>query len=202
MADGGTLLSELDNGPPVTDGDLVNSIYADLNMPSAGNPVMGGAPAPPMGARRPMQNQQAPLPNTMAHSSDPAVPTAHMIGREHPTSADFERMVGQGPVAFNAMAPQMQAAAPPQQYQMAQPQQELKKNWQGQWMDELKQPLLVAIIVFVMTLPAMHLLASHYAPKLLTPGGTFTTLGLVIRALVGGGLFWVLQRIVAPLIST
>lgn len=216
-ATGGTLLSDLDNGPPVSDGDLVNSIYADLNMPSQGNPVMGGgvgggAPQPPMGVRRPMQSQQGPLPPTMAHSADPAVPTAHMIGREHPTAADFDRMMGQGgPVAFNAMAPQMNQVAPPYYgggmgpggYQMAGPSvpaPPTKSAWQSYWSEELKQPLLVAIVVFIMTLPAVHVLANHYVPKLLTPGGTFTTVGLLVRALVGGALYWVLQRVIAPLI--
>jgi hypothetical protein len=148
-----------------------------------------------------MQNQQGPLPNTMAHSADPAVPTAHMIGREHPTAADFERMMG-GPVPFNAMAPQMNQAIP--QYPTAQVQAPAppSKGWQGPWMDELKQPLFVAIVIFLMTLPAVNLLASHYVPKLLSPGGTFTTMGLVVRALAGGALYWILQRVVAPLILT
>jgi len=92
----------------------------------------------------------------------------------------------------------------PQQPQQQQPevvQSSLLKNWQGQWSDELKQPLLVAIILFVMTLPAVHLLVSHYVPKLLNPGGSFTTVGLLVRALVGGALFWILQRVIGPLLS-
>jgi hypothetical protein len=79
--------------------------------------------------------------------------------------------------------------------------EETKSDWKSGWLLELKQPLLVAIIVFIMTLPSIHLLVGHYAPKLLNPGGTFTTLGLLVRALLGGALFWVLQRVVAPLLS-
>jgi hypothetical protein len=92
-----------------------------------------------------------------------------------------------------------------QQIQQLPPQQpvyeEPKKNWQGQWIDEVKQPILVAIIVFVMTLPAINLLVSHYAPNLLRPGGDLNTLGMVGRAIVGGLLFWILQRVIAPLVS-
>jgi hypothetical protein len=194
MSEAGTLLSDLDNARP-SDGDLVDSILADLNKPT------GGGQAPMMAPRAQMQTQQG-LPSTYPNAADPAVPTAHMIGRDHPTEADFQRMMmaAQAPLPFNAMAPQMQQSVQqvPQHVQIY---EEPKKNWQGQWIDELKQPILVAIIVFVMTLPAVNLLVSHYAPNLLRPGGDFTTLGMVGRALVGGILYWVLQRVVAPLVS-
>ena len=151
----------------------------------------------------PMQSHQTPLPSTYPNAADPAVPTAHLIGRDHPTEADFQRMMmaAQGPLEFNAMTPQMQATVPPSQTQHQQVYEEPKKNWQGQWIDEFKQPILVAIIVFVMTLPAVNLLVSHYAPTLLRPGGDMTTMGMVARALVSGALYWVLQRVIAPLIS-
>jgi len=214
MSEAGTLLSDLDGSRP-SDGDLVDSILSDLNQPSPGNPVVssrgggvGGnqlALAPPPGMRLPMQPQQQTLPSTYPNAADPAVPTAHLIGRDHPTEADFQRMMmaAQGPVPFNTMSPQMQGQVQGQGQGQVSPQvyEEPKKNWQGQWIDELKQPILVAIIVFVMTLPAINLLVSHYAPKLLRPGGDFNTLGMVTRALLGGTLYWVLQRVVTPLLS-
>jgi len=196
MSDAGTLLSELDNGRP-SDGDLVDSILSDLNN-SGSAPSASHAPPPPMGVRGSMQNAP-PMQSTYPNAADPAVPTAHLIGHDHPTEADFQRMMmnAQGPVPFNGMAPQMQQPVmqPPQKYQPP------EKNWQGQWVDELKQPIIVAIIVFLITLPAVHVLVSHYAPTLLGPGGNFTTMGSLARALVAGGLYWVLQRVIAPLLS-
>jgi hypothetical protein len=194
MSDAGTLLSDLDGARP-TDGDLVDSILSDMNQPSGGNPVM--SMPPPAGVRMPMQGTPPP-PNSYPNASDPAVATAHMIGRDHPTQADFQRMVmsAQGPLPFNAMAPQMEQ---PQVQQKEY--EEPKKNWQGQWIDELKQPMLVAIIIFIITLPAVNLLVSHYAPKLLSPGGDFTVGGKVARSLVGGALYWVLLRVIGPLVS-
>ena len=194
MSDAGTLLSDLDGARP-TDGDLVDSILSDMNQPSGGNPVM--SMPPPAGARMPMQASPPP-PNSYPNASDPAVATAHMIGRDHPTQADFQRMMmgAQGPLPFNAMAPQMEQ---PQVQQKEY--EEPKKNWQGQWIDELKQPMLVAIIIFIITLPAVNLLVSHYAPKLLSPGGDFTVTGKVARSLVGGALYWVLLRVIGPLVS-
>jgi hypothetical protein len=198
MAESGTLLSSLDGMSRPSDGDLVDSILADMNQSSGSNPVLSNAP-PPVGARMPMQ-QVSPMPGNFPTATDPAVPTAHMIGRDHPTEADFQRMMmaAQGPLPFNSVAPQMQPQQPlisTEQYV------EPKKNVQGQLVDELKQPIIVAMIVFIMTLPAVNLLVSHYAPQLLRPGGDFTTMGSLARALVGGTLFWVLQRVIAPLLS-
>jgi len=200
MSEAGTLLSDLDGARP-TDGDLVDSILSDLNNSGGGgNPVVSQAPPPPMGNRMPMQRAPPP-PQVYPNGSDPAVATAHMIGGDSPTPADFQRMMmaAQGPLPFNAMIPQMQQPimqGPPPQA-IPQPQ----KNWQGQWIDELKQPVFVAILFFLITLPAVNVLFSHYAPTLLAPGGGFTTMGNLVRAGAAGGLFWVSQRILAPLLS-
>lgn len=199
MSEAGTLLSDLDSAKP-TDRDLVDSILSDMNhVGGGGGPGM--ALPPPAGARMPMQPTPAP-PSTYPNSADPAVATAHLIGKDHPTEADFQRMMmaAQGPLPFNAMAPQMQQ--PVQQMpQIQQSYEEPKKNWQGQWIDELKQPILVAIILFVMTLPAVNLLVSHYAPSLLRPGGDLNTMGMLARAAIGGALYWIFQRVIAPLVS-
>ena len=202
MSEAGTLLSDLDSAKP-NDRDLVDSILSDINQVSGSNPIMGmggGSPPPPAGVRMPIQSvPQNPM--THPNASDPAVATAHLIGRDHPTEADFQRMMmaAQGPLPFNAMAPQMQQ--PVQQQVAPQVYEEPKKNWQGQWIDELKQPIAVAIIVFVMTLPAFNLLVSHYAPTLLRPGGDLNTAGMLARAAIGGVMYWVLQRVISPLLS-
>jgi len=202
MSDTGTLLSELDSSSS-NDRDLVDSILSDLNQSSA-PPQMAPqmAPQPPMGARGQMQ-KVPPMQSTYPNAADPAVPTAHMIGHDHPTEADFQRMMAQnqGPIPFNSMVPQMQ-----QQVMMQGPPKEAiyqspEKNWQGQLIDELKQPIFIAILFFIITLPAVHILVSHYAPSLLGPGGNFTTMGNVSRSLFAGGLYWVLQRVIAPLLS-
>lgn len=207
----GTPIDKLTEGPMgSSDDDLVNAIFKDVQKPSAlSNPVMSqntglhmGAPMPPAGARAPMvvnnQGQQMP------HMPDPMVASAHMIGSAHPTQADFQQMMmasnqyngnmgggyppaGYGNGGYGGNGPMIQAEAP-------------KKNWNAIWVDELRQPFIVMIILFVITLPWFHLLVSHYAPQLLKPTGEFTTIGLVSRAALGGALFWFLQRIVAPLI--
>jgi len=219
----GTPIDKLGDGPmDSSDQDLVNQIFSDMQKPaSMSNPVMSvpsfqsalgarqggeltqstglhmGAPLPPAGARAPMvMNNQ---PQQMQHMPDPHVATAHMIGSAHPTQSDFQQMMmasnqygmgggmGYAPAGGYPQGPVIAAEAP-------------KKNWNAIWVDELRQPFIVMIILFVITLPWFHLLTSHYAPQLLKPTGEFTTIGLVVRAALGGALFWFLQRIVAPLI--
>ncbi len=216
----GTPIDKLGEGPmSSSDDDLVQSIFKDVQKPaSMSNPVMNapsfqsalgsrpelsqstglhmGAPMPPTGARAPMVvNNQV---QQMPHMPDPHVATAHMIGSAHPTQADFQQMMmasnqyggmggGMGYASAYSQGPVIVADGP-------------KKNWNAIWVDELRQPFIVMIILFVITLPWFHLLTSHYAPQLLKPTGEFTTIGLVVRAALGGALFWFLQRIVAPLI--
>jgi hypothetical protein len=87
-----------------------------------------------------------------------------------------------------------------QQMQLPPQQQPPAKNWIGDAADEFKMPLLVAIVCLLVTLPAVNLLVSHYAPWLLRPGGDMNTYGLIFRSLIAGLLFWFLQRVVAPLL--
>jgi hypothetical protein len=198
MSDTGTLLSELDSSSS-NDRDLEDSILSDLNQSSGPHQ---NAPQPPVGVRGRIQ-KASPTQSTYPNAADPAVATAHLIGHDHPTEADFQRMVSQnqGPLPFNSMVPQMQQQVkmegPPKESNYEVPQ----KNWQGQWIDELKQPIFIAILVFIVTLPAIHLLANHYTPSLLGPGGNFTTIGNVVRSLFTGVLYWILQRVIAPLVS-
>ena len=209
----GTPIDKLGEGPmSASDDDLVKSIFNDAQKPSSmSNPIMSqntgihiGAPMPPAGARAPMvMNNQG---QQMPHMPDPHVATAHMIGSAHPTQADFQQMMmatnpyngagmGGGYAPANGGGYGLGMGAGPMV-----PAEAPKKNWNALWVDELRQPFIVMIILFVITLPWFHLLTSHYAPTLLKPTGEFTTVGLVVRAALGGALFWFLQRIVAPLI--
>jgi hypothetical protein len=208
MSDAGTLLENLPGAP--SDGDLVDSIMAELNQPAGGggNPIVQqqAAMPPPAGARMPAQPQQLPPVNVYPRNADANVATAHVIGREHPTAADMQNAFSTSahqPQAFNGLPPQMQGipTRPPYQDPRDMEQEQPKKNWQGQWIDELKTPIMVALVIFVVTLPAVNVLVSHYAPTLLRPGGDLTPMGMAARALAGGALFWVLQRVVAPLLS-
>ena len=204
MSSAGTLLSDLDNRAPGDgDNDLVQKILADINGNSGGNPVQMpsrgmSAPPPPLPA-----NQGSPVPQgttTYAQAADPRIPQAHMIGNEHPSPADFAAaMVGmnRGPDAALYQGQQFQGTVPSSDYGFEIP----KKNFYAKVIDELKTPILVTLIIFVLSLPAINMLFAHYIPSLVLPTGSLTTVGLLAKSAVGGALFWILQRIVAPLLQ-
>lgn len=191
MATAGTLLSDLDGKAPVfqQDDDLVNKILADMNVPSHQNPVMGGgAPPPPAGNGNRMIS--APNPNTMyPHTMDPATSTAHLIGKDYPTPGDFANVLH--PMAYAPVA-----QAPPTAYPALLP--SVSYGYTDIF-QQIKQPLLVAILVFVVSLPALNVLIGHYLPSMLRLGGDLTTAGLAVKSVVAGFLFWFIQKVLVPL---
>jgi hypothetical protein len=199
MATAGTLLADLDGRAPVVnkDDDLVNKILADMNLPSSSNPIMNNVPPPSGNGNRMIQ---APNPNsTYPMSSDPATATAHMIGKEYPSTADFANMMyapsySHGGSAYASVAPQMMQPAPTLI-------ENTKGNFYADIISQIKQPLLVAIIIFFVSLPVLNVLIGHYLPSLLRMGGDLTTVGLAFKSLIGGFLFWFIQKVLVPLMA-
>ena len=196
MSNAGTLLSDLTDKPGGGDDDLVQKIFAEMNGPTGGNTMHPPAPS----ARASMAPGLAPVGAMSQIAMDPSASTAHMIGGQHPTPADFAHAMyasGQGAVPMNPYL----SMQPPQGFQ---PVQEVQRSiWSSVSMSvtrELKTPLLVALIVFVVSLPFINTMIGLYLPSLLRMGGDLTTVGLALKSLIGGALFWVLNRIVAPLI--
>jgi hypothetical protein len=191
----GTSLDDLDtkSGPTIEDDDIIQKIYSEMNGPSGGNTML-----PPAPSARAMA--QAPLP-PVGHMSqiamDPMPATAHMIGGQHPTPADFAHAMHGMPMANYQQAPQQQ---PMYQPQPQAPSVGLLSSLSGPVLREFKTPLLVALIVLVMSLPIVNTMIGMYLPSLLRMGGDLTPIGMGVKALAGGALFWILQRVVAPLI--
>lgn len=199
MAQAGTLLSDLDSKPPVfnnNDDDLVNKILADMNIPSQSNPVMN-APPPPSGNGRVINS---PNPNTTYPMAiDPGTATAHMIGKDYPTAADFAHLMHSS--QFSHGGSQFANVPAPTQVQQPTLIETAKGNMYSDIISQIKQPLLVAIIVFIVSLPIVNVLIGHYLPSLLRIGGDLTTAGLVVKALCGGFLFWFIQKVLVPLMA-
>lgn len=208
----GTLISDLDSRTPDTDGDLVQQILADMNTPSQNNPIQQPTSMPPPASNGRMIN--SPNPNTIyPQAVDPGTATAHMIGKEYPTPSDFSSMMTHGygpnaaahmPMPAGGMAPANYGAAPgmyPPQQQPQLVQMNRGGNWYSEVVSHFKQPLLVAIIIFIINLPIINVLIGHYVPALLRVGGDLTTAGLLVKSLVGGLLFWFIQRVLAPLVA-
>lgn len=195
-----SLLSDLESKTSPGDDDLVRQIFKDMNssLPSlsGGNEVINS----------PNPNSVAPL------AMDSAPATSHVIGRDHPTPADFAAAmhgVPRAPMPENGPPPMN-----PQMYNMASPwinQQATQmpmlapsasgKNIYSRVADEIKTPILVAILVFVFSLPAINVLFTYYIPSLVKPTGDLTTVGTLAKAVIAGASFWILQRIVTPLLA-
>lgn len=197
MASAGTLLSDLDSKPPVSnDDDLVNQILADMNSPSNNNPVMN-APPPPVSNGRVINS---PNPNTVYPVAiDPGTATAHMIGKDFPTAADFANLMhspsySHGGSSFANVQPQMMIPSPTLI-------NSTKGNMYSDIISQIKQPLLVAIIVFIVSLPVINVLIGHYLPSLLRIGGDLTTAGMMVKSLFAGFLFWFIQKVLVPLMA-
>jgi hypothetical protein len=204
MATAGTLLSDL-QGSPTQDGDLVQKILSDMSIPTG-----GGAKSlpPPLPGSAPLQMAGM---STQQMTMDSRIPTSHMIGNEHPTSADFAAaMVGanRGPEMYmpaNSMVPGAYANA---QATMAPPQASASvafempsKNFYGKILDEIKIPFVVALLFFVFSLPPIRVLVSHYVPSLIRNTGEYQIPGLLLVSAIVGLTFWILYRVVAPLLS-
>lgn len=204
MASAGTLLSDLDgnDGGGGGDGDLVQKILADMNIPNTSESARGnqGMPPPP-----PPMPQQAPpgygqMPSSMQGvTMDSRIPTSHMIGNEHPTPADFAAAM----VGVASSRPDIAAMAAP----VGQPMpgtatyEPPSKNIYGTVLQEAKVPLVVAFLFLVFSLPPIRVLIAHYAPSLIRPTGEYHMTGLLAVSILVGLCFWLLQRVIAPLLS-
>ena len=180
-----TLLSDLDSSPAASskDGDLVDQILKEMNGP----PLPSASPA--------MISSQ--MPNTAVNSYSMATntATAHVIGGAHPTPADFAAAMHSQPHSAGGAAYQEAPPPAPVQYRPS------KRSYVQRFGEEFKIPILVSIIVFIFSLPVINVLFAHYIPSMILPTGQLTTIGLMIKSVVAGIVFWVLQRIIVPLLS-
>jgi hypothetical protein len=188
MAAAGTLLADLDSAPGGGDGDLVQKILADMSAPA----VQSNRPVPP-----PMPSFAAqpapPLASTQNLTMDGRIPTSHMIGNEHPTPADFAAAMMSG--GASAGAPYSQTPQPQQVYEAPQ------KNLSGRILDEVKIPFVVALLFFLFSMHPIRVLAAYYVPSLVKNTGEFTIPGLLGVSSIVGLTFWILYRVIAPLLS-
>ena len=195
----GTMLSDLGQGAPDnSDGDFVQRILADLNTSeSASNPVMNSMP-PPAGNGRVINS---PNPNTTYPlAMDPATATAHMIGKDFPTAGDFSTMMNQSSGAPYQQGQQQMGGG--QQQAPILTQLTTGKGYVSDLIHQMRQPLLVAIIFFIVSLPVINILIGHYMPSLLRAGGDLTTVGLLVKSLGAGAAYWVILNILVPLVSS
>jgi len=208
MANAGTLLSDLDGKAPLAgDGDLVKMIYQDMNSGQEMRPGMGlPSGMAPGGVQGPMMPMPPPQQSTQQYQMDSTQHTAHVIGGQHPTSADFAQMLQSSTPGFAAggnwaEAPQGHSQQAQLAAQIASMQANQGKAWSSYLGVEMKTPILIAILVFIVNLPFLSVLVAHYAPWMLKSSGDMNLYGQLSKALLVGGLFWAANRIILPLLG-
>jgi len=196
MAAAGTLLQDLDSTSGGGDNDLVQRILSDMNAPSA--PSGSRSAPPPMPHMSSQQDQMMGSGNSHM-TMDSTIPTSHMIGNQHPSPADFAAAVA------GSRSPEMGYAMPIGQMpgsHLAAPQQQKGLSWLSSVLvDEFKIPLMASILFFLFSLPPIRIVISHYIPSIIKQTGEYSLLGLGIVSLILGACFWILQRVIAPLLS-
>lgn len=223
------MIADLDSAPSSGDDDFVQSILNEINGGGGGSGG-GPAHAPPPPASGSMQPAAqppanlypipqgqamiyAPNPNSVApHVMDANPATAHVIGGAQPTPADFAVMMagggagahgipgGGGAAGYGGSAANAAAWVPAGAG--ARPAYVPKKaGLLSRAMDEFRTPFFVVILVFVFSLPVVNFLFAHYLPSMVKATGELTVVGLLIKSFAAGGAFWLLQRVVVPLLS-
>jgi len=209
----GTPIGDLTGGMQMphsndNDNDLVKRIMTDMNIPmDNGQSTASNLPPAPSGRSiPPMIND--PNPNTITqYSMDNGPATSHVIGNQHPSAAEFVSLlpghggVGGFPMAANASFYNTPVMQPQIQYIQA-PSQSMFSSFNSvNIFREMKIPLFVSILFAFMSLPVINTMIGHYLPNLLKIGGDLTTVGLVFKSLLAGTAFWVLQRVLVPLVA-
>ena len=195
MAAAGTLLQDLDSTSG-GDNDLVQRILSDMNAPSG---PQNRPPPPPLPQQSSPQEQMMGSGNSHM-TMDSTIPTSHMIGNQHPSPADFAAAVAgsRGDMGYNAMpVGQMPGsfATPPVQKTSG-------LSWFSSLiLEEVKVPFMAGLLFFLFSLPPIRIVISHYIPSIVKQTGEYSLLGLAIVSLILSSCFWILQRVVAPLLS-
>ena len=206
MANAGTLLSDLDGKAPIAgDGDLVNMIYQDMNQGDMRPGVPSGAA--PGGVQGPMMPMPPPQQSNQQYQMDSVPPTAHIIGGQHPTSADFAQMLQSSAPGFASagwsghQGQQDHNSSAQLAAQIASMQANQGKAWSSYVANEMRVPILIAILVFVVNLPFLSVLVAHYAPWMLKSSGDMNLYGQISKAFLVGLLFWGSNRVILPLLG-
>jgi hypothetical protein len=158
----GTPIDALDSGniPNAADASRMAEILRDMN--ASGAEVANGAPAPQM-------MQQMPPPQMMPQMQQqmPMMPMGGMNGQV-PMMVQQQQQPN--------FVPYDDAPAP-------------KKNVWSNVLDGLIDPLIVAVLMFTLSLPVLQTFLSKYATWAFSLGGQLSWLGLIAKSIFAGVLF-------------
>jgi len=173
MSSEGTPIDAIDSGevPNTADAALMQSILRDMN--ASGAEVDGGSddrPMPPQQMQQPPPPQFTNMPQQFAN-----MPPMTQMGLP-PMPGGF-----QGNPSMNHM--------PSFKMEPAGEKRTKKRNIWATILDRIRDPLVVALLVFVVSLPALHTLIGKYATWAFAVGGQLSWLGLLALSAATGLTF-------------
>jgi hypothetical protein len=112
-----------------------------------------------------------------------------MIGNSAPSMADFQTMFQQ---MSPGMAPFHGPAATPAG-PMLPPTAKSGSDWRTTLATYTRGPIIVAIIVFLLNMPAVTAVLSRYASWMYLSSGEISIAGLLVKAAIAAGLYAVYQ---------
>ena len=176
-------LGSADAGPPPADEERVKRILAEMN---AGELTQ---PAPPVAGMGRVITEPPLSMSTGQVRMDVDTARANVIGNSIPTMADFQAMFAQ---AAPGMAPYHGPAVVPAAMI---PQAPKMVSWKNQIMAQLRAPVTVAIIVFLLNMPVVTSLLSRYASWMYLSSGEISIGGLFVKAVLAAGIFMLYQML-------
>jgi len=166
----------------MADEERVKRILAEMNAENSITPPpqVGGFGAPPAVITEP------PLAiSTGQIRMDPGTARAHVIGNAAPSMADFQAMFAQ---TNPSIAPYHGPVAnPPGPVISSGPKE--RTDLRTAFLQWLRAPLAVGIIVFLLNLPVVTSILSRYAAWMYLSSGEISVAGLFIKALLAMGFF-------------
>jgi len=170
----GTPIDALENGnvPNAADASRMAEILRDMN--ASGAEVAGGVAQPPP--------QMMPAAPQMTMPPQMAMPPPQMMPMPMNAMGPVGGMNGQIPMMVQQQAPQF---IPYDDTPVAAP----KKNMWSNFFDNLTDPIIVTILIFTLSLPALQTFLSKHATWAFSLGGQLSWLGLIAKSLFGAVLF-------------
>lgn len=172
---------------PPADEERVKRILAEINAEGSITPPppTGGYSSPPAVITEPPVSV-----STGQLRMDPGTARAHVIGNSAPSLADFHTMFAQtnptiapyhGPVA-NPPGPAIPGNGAKE-----------RTDYRTMLMQWLRSPLVVGIIVFFLNMPIITETLSRYASWMYLSSGEISVPGLVVKGVLGAGLYAIYQ---------
>ena len=181
-----TSLDDLGGAPAQqgnADEERVKRILAEMGAGEVVQPPPAPPPAPRVISEPPVAVSTGQI------RMDPGTARAHVIGNAAPTMADFQSMFAPPPpgmAPYHGPAVISGPVLPPPTKPI---------SWKTQLMAQLRQPIVVATIVFFLNLPVVTSTLSRYAAWMYLSSGEISMAGLFVKAILAAGLFVLYQQV-------